>query len=237
MDSFLALIFLASIFSSWYFWRKKPNKRFLSGSIAVLILSFLLIGALPQKTEKTTTNQAKTSKSVKKERAKASSKRESEESAKAKSESEKEASLAKAKSESEARASSEASARKESEKQESERLASESLAKAASESSAKEASEQAASQAQAQSEGQTVAQAPAQNNDNTGTAPTNPNPPVNNGDLNTADANAQGAIVGNSRSKIYHVPGQRGYRMNSENAVYFNSEAEAQAAGYRKSLR
>lgn len=36
---------------------------------------------------------------------------------------------------------------------------------------------------------------------------------------------------------IYHVPGQRGYRMNSENAVYFNSEAEAQAAGYRKSLR
>lgn len=235
MDSFLALIFLASIFSSWYFWRKKPNKRFLSGSIAVLILSFLLIGALPQKTEKTTTNQAKTSKSVKKERAKASSKRESEESAKAKSESEKEASLAKAKSESEARASSEASARKESEKQESERLASESLAKAASESSAKEASEssakeaseQAASQAQAQSESQTVAQAPAQNNDNTGTAPTNPNPPVNNGDLNTADANAQGAIVGNSRSKIYHVPGQRGYRMNSENAVYFNSEAEA----------
>lgn len=237
MDSFLALIFLASIFSSWYFWRKKPNKRFLSGSIAVLILSFLLIGALPQKTEKTTTNHAKTSKSVKKERAKASSKRESEESAKAKSESEKEASLAKAKSESEARASSEASARKESEKQESERLASESLAKAASESSAKEDSEQAASQAQAQSESQTVAQAPAQNNDNTGTAPTNPNPPVNNGDLNTADANAQGAIVGNSRSKIYHVPGQRGYRMNSENAVYFNSEAEAQAAGYRKSLR
>lgn len=237
MDSFLALIFLASIFSSWYFWRKKPDKRFLSGSIAVLILSFLLIGALPQKTEETTTSQVKTSKSVKKEHAKASSKRESEESAKAKSESEKEASLAKAKSESEAQASSEASAREESEKQASERLASESLAKAASESSAKEASEQAASQAQAQSESQTVAQAPAQNNDNTGTAPTNPNPPVNNGDLNTADANAQGAIVGNSRSKIYHVPGQQGYHMNSENAVYFNSEAEAQAAGYRKSLR
>ncbi len=30
---------------------------------------------------------------------------------------------------------------------------------------------------------------------------------------------------------------QQGYHMNSANAVYFNSEAEAQAAGYRKSLR
>lgn len=55
---------------------------------------------------------------------------------------------------------------------------------------------------------------------------------VNNGDMNTADANSQGTIVGNSRSMIYHVPGQRGYRMNSENAVYFNTEA--QAAGYRR---
>ncbi len=56
-------------------------------------------------------------------------------------------------------------------------------------------------------------------------------------DSDPADANAQGTIVGNSRSMIYHVPGQRGYRMNSENAVYFNTEAEAQAAGYRRSLR
>lgn len=46
-----------------------------------------------------------------------------------------------------------------------------------------------------------------------------------------------GLIVGNSRSKIYHTPDQQGYHMNSANAVYFNSEAEAQAAGYRKLLR
>lgn len=59
--------------------------------------------------------------------------------------------------------------------------------------------------------------------------------PVNNGDMNTADANAQGVIVGNANSMIYHVPGQRGYRMNSSNAVYFNTEA--QAAGYRKAYR
>ena len=54
--------------------------------------------------------------------------------------------------------------------------------------------------------------------------------PSNNGDM-------RGMIVGNARSKIYHTPDQQGYHMNSANVVYFNSEAEAQAAGYRKSLR
>ena len=44
-------------------------------------------------------------------------------------------------------------------------------------------------------------------------------------------------IIGNKRSKIYHVPGQAGYHMNSSNAVFFNSEKEAIAAGYRKALR
>lgn len=53
-------------------------------------------------------------------------------------------------------------------------------------------------------------------------------------DMNTADTQT---IVGNRKSKIYHVPGQAGYRMNSANAVYFSSESEAQAAGYRKALR
>lgn len=54
------------------------------------------------------------------------------------------------------------------------------------------------------------------------------------GDLNTRET---GQIVGNSKSKIYHVPGQAGYHMNSANAVYFNSEQEAIDAGYRKALR
>jgi len=58
--------------------------------------------------------------------------------------------------------------------------------------------------------------------------------PSNNGDMKTDQA---GVIVGNARSKIYHTPDQQSYHMNSANAVYFNSEAEAQAAGYRKSLR
>ncbi|MCC4413346.1 hypothetical protein LMB68_03250 [Limosilactobacillus reuteri] len=54
------------------------------------------------------------------------------------------------------------------------------------------------------------------------------------GDMET---DQQGTIVGNSRTMVYHTPDQQGYRMNSANAVYFNTEAEAQAAGYRKSAR
>ncbi|WP_076459434.1 sunset domain-containing protein [Limosilactobacillus caccae] len=56
-----------------------------------------------------------------------------------------------------------------------------------------------------------------------------------NDDMKTDQAN--GKIVGNINSKVYHTPDQQGYHMNPANAVYFNSEAEAQAAGYRKSLR
>lgn len=56
----------------------------------------------------------------------------------------------------------------------------------------------------------------------------------NQGDLYTGN---QGTIVGNSNSKIYHVPGQAGYHMNSVNAVYFNSEQDAINAGYRKAKR
>lgn len=55
-----------------------------------------------------------------------------------------------------------------------------------------------------------------------------------NRDLDTAET---GKIVGNVNSKIYHVPGQAGYHMNSANAVYFNSEQDAINAGYRKAKR
>ena len=53
------------------------------------------------------------------------------------------------------------------------------------------------------------------------------------GDMNTAET---GTIVGNVNSKIYHVPGQAGYRMNSANAVHFNTEQDAINAGYRKAV-
>ncbi len=51
------------------------------------------------------------------------------------------------------------------------------------------------------------------------------------GDMNTSDT---GDIVGNSNSHIYHMPGQRGYNMNSSNAVHFKTEQDAINAGYRK---
>lgn len=44
-------------------------------------------------------------------------------------------------------------------------------------------------------------------------------------------------IVGNKRSKIFHVIHGHSYRMNRENAVFFKSKAAARAAGYRESKR
>jgi len=51
------------------------------------------------------------------------------------------------------------------------------------------------------------------------------------------DTAQTGRIVGNSRSKIYHVETGHNYHMAGKNAVYFQTEAAAQAAGYRKSMR
>lgn len=131
------------------------------------------------------------------------------------------------------------------------RAVEESASSAASESASREASASkvAASSAQVASSSQAAAAAAAakqqaeeakksaaqqQQQQQQQAATTQQQAPTNQGDMNTGD---QGTIVGNSRSKIYHVPGQAGYRMNSANAVYFNTEAEAQAAGYRKALR
>ncbi len=49
---------------------------------------------------------------------------------------------------------------------------------------------------------------------------------------------ANGRIIGNKNTYIYHMPGQQFYeRIKMENAVFFDSEADAQAAGYRISKR
>lgn len=46
---------------------------------------------------------------------------------------------------------------------------------------------------------------------------------------------AGGRVIGNRNSHIYHVPGCRSYNDVAErNRIYFSSEAEAQAAGFRK---
>ncbi|WP_341778376.1 sunset domain-containing protein [Levilactobacillus sp. HBUAS70063] len=86
-------------------------------------------------------------------------------------------------------------------------------AKSASQAAAKAASEQAASSSQATRTSRASHKQ---------------------GDLDTDKAKQ---IVGNRNSKIYHTPDQAGYHMNSSNAVYFQTEAQAKAAGYRKALR
>ena len=65
--------------------------------------------------------------------------------------------------------------------------------------------------------------------------------PDNSSSSNTADSSSteETIIRGNSKSKIYHCPGQRDYE-NMSDSVYlinFNSEEEAIAAGYRKASR
>lgn len=53
---------------------------------------------------------------------------------------------------------------------------------------------------------------------------------------NSADSTVtEGKIVGNKKSMIYHYPGSASYnKISPENRVYFNSEADAEKAGYRK---
>lgn len=48
----------------------------------------------------------------------------------------------------------------------------------------------------------------------------------------------EGKIIGNRRSKVFHVPGQANYgRVSEENRVYFETEEEALKAGYRRAKR
>jgi endonuclease YncB( thermonuclease family) len=51
----------------------------------------------------------------------------------------------------------------------------------------------------------------------------------------SATPSATGRIIGNRRSRIYHVPGCRDYdAVAQRNRVYFDTEAQALAAGFRK---
>ncbi|WP_315968179.1 sunset domain-containing protein [Priestia megaterium] len=50
-----------------------------------------------------------------------------------------------------------------------------------------------------------------------------------------SNMSCSGQIKGNKNSKIYHVPGGAYYDRTQDNIVWFCSEADAQAAGYRKS--
>jgi hypothetical protein len=53
--------------------------------------------------------------------------------------------------------------------------------------------------------------------------------------LSATPAATVGRVIGNRNSNIYHVPGCRSYNDVAErNRVYFATEAEARAAGFRK---
>ena len=63
-----------------------------------------------------------------------------------------------------------------------------------------------------------------------------PNPTPTLGPSEKAYLYAKGRIIGNKQSLIYHSPGQRFYEdVNYENAVFFDTPADAEAAGYRAS--
>jgi hypothetical protein len=68
--------------------------------------------------------------------------------------------------------------------------------------------------------------------------PEDPAPPVTPepGPSEKAYLYANGRVIANIESGIYHVKGQRFYEIvNYENARFFNTEAEARAAGFRRS--
>ena len=209
MSTFFALIFLISIFCCIHYLKVDQQQKRPKICIAIAILSLILCGSF---------SNAHTTSNIDSDAADDES-----------TDADEDDDDIFADEESEAESSDDGSAAD----LESERQTSESLARAESESRA-----QAESESRAYEESVAATQTATDQNSTVEPAASNGGGhPVNNGDMNTADANAQGVIVGNANSMIYHVPGQRGYRMNSSNAVYFNTEAEAQAAGYRKAYR
>ena len=77
------------------------------------------------------------------------------------------------------------------------------------------------------------------NNNNKDNNKDNTSSNSSNSNNNSNSSNSKSVIRGNSKSKIYHCPGQSNYETmaDSEYLVNFNSEADAIAAGYRKAKR
>lgn len=208
-------------------------------AVLVFIISYIIVIVLPQPSS-TTANHTDIAKvdsnkekqeQEKKKQADESSKKESESTAKEESESTKIESESIAKEESEnTKMESESIAKESSEsvKEESESNKREESIQKVNDEKAKVESTKQASNAAAK------AQSKKASNQQKQTATTQRSTTNSNaGQVTTGGA----TIIGNTRSKIYHVPGQAGYHMSSSNAITFQSEQEAQAAGYRKSLR
>ena len=110
-----------------------------------------------------------------------------------------------------------------------------SVAKQESSSQAASSSVAAQSRSQAKASSQVASSASSATASQTQTSSANTSRQNNfSGDTDTAQT---GQIVGNLRSKIYHVETGHNYQMAGKNVKYFSTEAEAQAAGFRKSQR
>ena len=67
-----------------------------------------------------------------------------------------------------------------------------------------------------------------------GGIPHSSSPPHSTGSFGMGQRPITGMIVGNKNTRVYHLPGDKGGMPSAKNAVYFRSEAQARAAGYRR---
>ncbi|MBV9864234.1 MAG: hypothetical protein JO316_02680 [Abitibacteriaceae bacterium] len=56
----------------------------------------------------------------------------------------------------------------------------------------------------------------------------------NSGTTGTSSTGRMGGVVGNKKTHVFHLPGDRGKLPEPQNRVYFRTAAEARAAGYHE---
>ncbi|WP_445677358.1 sunset domain-containing protein [Priestia sp. FSL R5-0680] len=119
-------------------------------------------------------------------------------------------------------------------KEEAERKAQEQAAKEEAERKAEEQAAKQEAERKAQQQAASQQSTPSSSTSNSGNYKPFENDPS---DDQQSNMSCSGQIKGNKNSKIYHVPGGAYYDRTQDNIVWFCSEADAQAAGYRKSQR
>ncbi|MEB2266977.1 calcium-binding protein [Priestia megaterium] len=136
----------------------------------------------------------------------------------------------------------EQAAKEEAERKAKEQAAKEEAERNAQEQAAKEEAERNAQEQAAKEEAERKAQQQAASQQVTTSSSTSSSgnyKPFENdpSDDQQSNMSCSGQIKGNKNSKIYHVPGGAYYDRTQDNIVWFCSEADAQAAGYRESQR
>ncbi|MBY0029015.1 calcium-binding protein [Priestia aryabhattai] len=119
-------------------------------------------------------------------------------------------------------------------KEEAERKAQEQAAKQEAERQAEEQAAKEEAERKAQQQAASQQATPSSSTSSSGNYKPFENDPS---DDQQSNMSCSGQIKGNKNSKIYHVPGGAYYDRTQDNIVWFCSEADAQAAGYRKSQR